>query len=190
MPLPFGRGQLTPAMRPLGHTPIFHDCTSGTLRHPSRSSLAEAGGNRLLSPCTDHSFACRRSRIRTDDPPRLRWMLYPTELFTMLERRARSGVSYLVRHKMRRAILPFPIRGYQTANPDGVPELAFGAETRMAGTKLSQRYGRTTIPTLRLSPLSLSRELCGERSPRGPQHSPSVLSSGLQDQPPTFGPEI
>ena len=38
----------------------------------------------------------------------------------LLERRARSGVSYLVRHKMRRAILPFPNRGYQTANPDGV----------------------------------------------------------------------
>jgi len=103
----------------------------------------------------------------------------------LLERRARSGVSYLVRHKMRRAILSFPNRGYQIVFPDGVPGVQSKAETRETGTKLSRRLGRTTIPTLWLSPLNLSREPCEERSPHGPQHSPSVLSSGLQDQSPT-----
>jgi hypothetical protein len=46
---------------------------------------------------------------------------------------------------MRRATLPFPNRGYQTATPDGVLGVEPEAETRMAGTKLSRRLGRSLV---------------------------------------------
>ena len=186
MPLPFGRGQLTPAMHPLGLIPIFHDCTSGTLRHPSRSSLAEAGGNRLLSPCTDRSFAfLGASRIRTDFPLLIRQMLYQLSYRYCSNDARGQAFRILLDTKCAAPSCPSPTVGtrrpIRTASSGFEPE----AETRMAGSKLSRRLGRTTIPTLRLSPLSLSREPCEERSSHGPQHSPSVLSSGLQDQPPT-----
>lgn len=100
------------------------------------------------------------------------------------ERRARPGVPCLVRHRMRHAILSFPV--------PRVPNGRYGR--RLLDQSQDPQPERlepsaTDGPVAPMLPLfdshlsSFRGRHCLERTRRGPQHSPSVLGAGLGDQP-------
>ncbi len=102
------------------------------------------------------------------------------------ERRAWSGVPCLVRHKMRHAILPFPKPWVPDDHPGRRPLIEIRVRRALAtGDQLFRRYGRTNAPSLRLSPLGLSRGTLQRATPARTSALAVGPSPGLTDQRPS-----